>query len=712
MRRLTLSVSREGRDTLWLLGMLTLAMLPHMGRLPIWCAVSAVTALLWRAQVAWGDGRLPPRWVLLIGLAASVGLTLSSHHALFGREAGVTLVVVLSGLKTLELRARRDAFVVTSLAFFLILTQFLYSQSIGLAVLMALAVWGLLTALVLAQRPLGRPPLVDAARESGRTLLLGAPLMVILFLLFPRIGPLWALPSDAQARSGLSDSLRLGHVAELAMDDSIAMHVRFDGPVPPPASLYFRGPVLDIFDGQTWVSRADRGGGDSEDLVDVNGPVVRYQITLEATHSKVLPLLEATLKAQPPSQQNALQLNRQGLDWTTPNKLHERVQLDAQAWTQFRHGSTQVSAALSEWLQLPAGYNPRTLAWAAALKRQPALADASADDLAQAVMRYIRQENFHYTLAPGGDELAQGQPAQPHQIDYFWMDRRTGFCEHFATAFVVVMRAMGVPSRVVTGYQGAELNPVDGLYIVRNSHAHAWAEYWQRGKGWVRADPTAAIAPERIDRGRPITRSGNSLPGPLSQFDSSWWPQGKAFWEATNHRWNVWVLQYSRGRQTNLLRNLGWDVADWGDIARALAMAFSAISLAGVSWLWLTRERTPQSPWRGLMWRVHRALQGAGLPPPRNCPAPAAALNWISALQSAGTSADVRQRQLADQLVSALQELDTLHYGPPAADAPDARHARTAMRALIKRAQPLVRSIEEGARRWRNLRAQTRHQAH
>ncbi|MGH6647254.1 transglutaminaseTgpA domain-containing protein [Aquabacterium sp.] len=714
MKRTPLPISREGRDTLWLLATLALIMAPHATRLPLWCALGAAAAMLWRAHMAWQDSRLPSRWVLFTALVVCVGLTLSTHRALFGREAGVTLVVVLTGLKTLELRARRDAFVVTSLGFFLILTQFLYSQSLVLAALMAMAVWGLMTSLVLAQRPLGRPRLLAVAREAGRTLVWGLPLMLVLFLLFPRIGPLWALPSDAQARSGLSDSLTLGNMAELALDESIAMHLRFEGPAPAPAALYFRGPVLDDFDGRTWRTRRqpfDHPDTLDSEPIETQGPVIRYQLTLEATHARILPLLEATLKAQVPPQQSPLRMQRNDLAWTTSAPLHERIQLDAEAWTRFRHGQTHTPSELESWRRLPRGFNPRTIAWAQAFHREPAHVQATPRQLAQALMAHIRRENFSYTLAPGDDEPEAGPPqATPslHQIDRFWLDRRAGFCEHFASSFVVVMRAMGVPSRVVTGYQGAEFNPVDGLYTVRNSHAHAWAEYWQAGEGWVRADPTAAVAPERIDRNRPLAAPRSGLTGALPQFDSPLWRQGKAFWEATNHRWNVWVLQYSRGSQKQLLGKMGWDANDWADVARALTIALSSIAVAGVGWLWLSRERQRPSPWLGPMSRVHQVLLKAGIPPPEGVPAPASALAWANSLNKLPLAQAPQHAELTRHMVSALQALDALRYGPNV----DAAGHPLQRRQQMAGAKPLIRAIEDGARQWRALRAKARHRAH
>ena len=255
----TAKLSREGRDTLWLLAALLVTVAPHLPRLPWWCASGVVLAMAWRAQLAWRDAPLPPRWVNWLALAACLALTWRTHHSLMGREAGITLVTVLAALKTLELRARRDALVITCLGFFLVLTQFLYSQSIVIAALMLLATLAWLSSLILAQRPIGRPSIWSAWRTACLSMLLGLPLMVMLFLFFPRFGPLWRLPGDAGPRTGLSDDMRLGHVAELALDDSIAMRVRFAPAAPPPQKLYFRGPVLEQFDGQTWTQAPHDG---------------------------------------------------------------------------------------------------------------------------------------------------------------------------------------------------------------------------------------------------------------------------------------------------------------------------------------------------------------------------------------------------------------------------------------------------------------------
>src|SRR5665647_2928282 len=227
--------------------------LPQVGHLPWWCSLLGGLVLLWRGWLALALRPLPSRWWLLALLALTVGATLATHKTLLGRDAGLTLIVVLLALKTLELRATRDAFVVFFLSFFTMLTNFFFSQSLLTAAAMLLALLGLLTALVNAHVPVGKPPLLQAAKIAGSMALLGAPIMVLLFLLFPRLAPLWGVPSDAMSgRSCLSATMQVGNIASLALDDSIAMRIRFDGAPPRQSDLYFRGPVLSSFDGRSW----------------------------------------------------------------------------------------------------------------------------------------------------------------------------------------------------------------------------------------------------------------------------------------------------------------------------------------------------------------------------------------------------------------------------------------------------------------------------
>lgn len=704
VRRSQTSLSREGRDTLWLLGVMALSIYPHASHMPWWCIGGVSAALLWRAYIAFKDAALPPRWILLTALVVSIALTFITFKSIFGREAGVTLVSVLAGLKTLELRARRDAFVVTSLGFFLILTQFLYSQSILTAILMSLVFWGLMTSLVLAQRPLYRPSLWSAMQAAGRTVLMGLPAMLVLYFLFPRIGPLWSVPADAQSSIGLSDQLTLGHVAELAQDDGIAMRLRFDGPPPSPDKLYFRGPVLEVFDGKSWLPRPvltrseqiDRGLDD----VRPDGPVISYQATLEPTRLTVLPVLEGTLKLQPMNDLGSPRPNRQGLLWTLPSPRNERTQWQAQAWPQFQSGPVQPIATLGELLQLPQGLNPKTLNWARQLKAQNGLQQAMPRDLAHAVMQHIATQDYTYTLSPGDTGTdANGDPER-NLIDQFWMDRRTGFCEHFATGFVVVMRAMGVPARVITGYQGMERNSVDGLYVVRNNHAHAWAEFWQPGEGWVRADPTAAVSPDRIQRNMPLSKPKTGLAGALPQIDSPMWKHAKAFLEASNHRWNVWVLEYSRGKQLELLQSWGWDSPDWVELIRLCATLMAGLSGVGIIWLWWNRPRHRHSHWQRQAARVHRAFVTLGLQPPNGSASPAPAMSWHQHLANMTLSA--AEAPIVAHIHQNLLKLDELQYGAQAGP----------KRLVNQQAQKLVVQIEQWVKQWRQIRSKRQDRAH
>lgn len=689
------ALTREARDTLWLLAMLALVLLPHAPHLPWWCTLTASLALLWRARLAWTDAALPSRWVLALLLAATLAMTWLTHRTLIGREAGITLIVILTTLKCLELRARRDSLVCLYLGYFLILTQFFESQGIGAALMMLLSVWGLMTSLVLGQRPLGRPSIRQAGQEALRAMLYGLPLMVVLFLLFPRLGPLWSLPRDAQGRTGLSDQLTLGQVADLAQDSTVALRVSFKGKAPPASSLYFRGPTLDQFDGKQWRPAPPLVGWHPN--YTLSGRAVAYQMTLEPQHLNVVPLLDGTGQARMTVNTSAPRLYRQGAQWETATPLDQRTQIDGVFWPHASEGPLEDSVWLREWVSLPAGINPRTLAWAASLRQQPALASADAITLANAVLRHIGQAGFRYTLSPGLSDT----PPTPHLIDEFWFDRKAGFCEHFASAFAVIMRALDVPSRVVVGYQGAELNPVDGQYIVRNSNAHAWVEIWQGGMGWVRIDPTAAAAPDRLAwTPRPSPLAG--LPGPFGELAPDTLRHLRDQWEAVNHRWNLWVLQYSQNEQMNLMRSLGWDTPNWTALGQTLASALGLIGLGAALVVWWTRDRARPSAWQALHQRLHEALSTLGLPPPAGA-SPASASSWLRVLS--GTNNPLEPlglpEEMLDVLRSSLRQLDALQYGPaPAGNR--AHHTDT-----TRIAHALVRQVEQRCRQW----ASNRHQA-
>lgn len=595
---------RDDRDTLFLLGVVASVVLPQWGHLPWWCGALSLALLLWRGTLAWHSQPLPSRGWLLVLLALTVAATLITHRTIFGRDAGVTLIVVLLSLKTLELRARRDAFVVFFLGFFMLLSNFFYSQTLLTALAMLVALLGLLTALINAHLPVGRPPLTQSAWLATRLALLGAPVMVVLFLLFPRLAPLWGTPADAlSGRSGLSPTMQVGNVAQLALDDSIALRLRFDGTPPPLGSFYLRGPVLSAFDGREWrpsLARFATLNPRSANL-QVSGPAVEYEVTMEPHLRPWLLVLEATPRA--PVIPGLAVAMTPDLQWLVNRPVTDLLRFRAASYPQFRHGPAAPVAALREDLELPAGYNPRTLALAAQMREDPALAEADAPTLAAAVLQRLRSGGYVYTLEPG----VYGE----HSADEFWFDRKQGFCEHIASSFVILMRALGVPARVVTGYQGGSLNPLDGYWVVRQSDAHAWSELWVRGQGWVRVDPTAAVAPGRIGSMQRLAAPRNAVAAALGNVSPNLLAGLRTLWDAANNGWNQWVLSYSQARQLKLLQGLGFESPSWEDLLLLLSGCVIAAGLGGA--LWTLRGHPRADPWLRLLGRARRRLERAGL---------------------------------------------------------------------------------------------------
>ena len=595
---------RDSRDTLFLLLVIAWILWPQATNIPIWCNLLAATVLAWRGALALLGKPLPSRWWLLWLLALAIGGTLFTYKTLLGRDAGVTLLVVLLTLKTLELRAKRDAFVVFFLGFFCMLSNFFYSQSLLTAFSMVLGLLGLLTILVNAHMPVGKPPLMEAAKTAGSMALFGAPIMVVLFLLFPRLSPLWGLPGDAlTGRSGLSANMQVGTIAKLALDDSVTMRIKFEGPAPTQQDLYFRGPVLSDFDGREWRPPTARFSSPYAlpPNLEVSGAPIAYEVTLEPTNRPWLFVMEAA--SQNPSLPGFASVMQNDLQWLVNRPITDLVRYKAQSHASFRHGPLQAVSGLREFVELPPGFNPRTLALAAELRRDPRYAKAGSAELAQAVMARLRSGGYTYTLEPG----VFGQ----NTADEFWFDRKAGFCEHIASSFVILMRALDVPARIVTGYQGGELNSVGGFWVVRQSDAHAWAEIWHEGRGWVRIDPTSAVAPGRIGAFQRLAAPQGVVAKTLGNLSPGFTAQVRATWEAINNAWNQRVLNYTQGKQLDLLKSVGFDSPSWQDLSFVLLGIVVLTSLIGAAWtLW---DRTQHDPWLRLLTRARKRLSKAGI---------------------------------------------------------------------------------------------------
>jgi transglutaminase-like putative cysteine protease len=658
------ALPREARDTLFMLLVIAWVIAPQSAHLPLWASAFAGALLLWRGVLAWRGQPLPRAWVAVLLLGLAVAATWATYRTIIGRDPGVTLIVILLGLKTLEMRARRDAMVIFFLGFFTLLSHFFFSQSLAVAAAMLVGLLGLLTAVVNAHLPVGRPPLALALRTAARMALLGTPIMLVLFMLFPRIAPLWGVPSENVAgRSGLSGSMEVGHLAELALDDSVALRVLFDSPgnaAPPQSQLYFRGPVLGQFDGRNWRSTSLQNGpswaanSTAAANLQVQGEPLRYAVTLEPHHRPWLLVLDAAPERPEISGTGAFMGN--DLQWFATRPITEVTRYRATSYPQFRHGPLEYakntdSADPLRWLtRLPAHSNPRTMALAQQLLADPAVVAGGTPALIEAALTLLRTGGYEYTLAPG----VYGE----HTADEFWFDQKAGFCEHIASAFAVLMRAAGVPARIVTGYQGGERNSVDGYWTVRQSDAHAWTEVWIEGRGWVRVDPTGAVSPGRIGQLQRLQAPRGVFGDAMGAVISPNMAQHlRALWEAANNHWNQWVLNYTQTRQLDLLKSLGFESPDWQDLTRLLAAVVGVVALAGAAWaLW---ERRQHDPWLRLLAHTRQRLARAGLSLPDSTP-PRAMAHLAQA--HFGTS--------ADPLAQWLVQLEQWRYAPHSPSAP------------------------------------------
>lgn len=557
----------------WLLAVAVATAAPHAVHVPLWLALLVGGAILWRGVLWWKKGGLPARWQLVLFVIAGVAGIGWEYRTLFGRDAGVALLVFFMALKPMEMRSRRDAIVVVMLGFFLLLTHYFHSQSIPTGLwLLAAAV--LLTAALIRVHGGDQPPMT-ILRYSGLLLAQALPFMLIAFMLFPRVsGPLWGLPQDAHSGlSGLSERMAPGSLNDLILSGAIAFRVKFEGEIPDKSQRYWRGPVFNDYDGQNWT--ATRTGQRYQQAIqptqgppaiESSGNAYRYVTTLEPHNQRWLLALDLPVTLPKDS------VIAPTLEALTRERVRSRSRFAFASSVEFVVNRQENEGQLKLSQMLPSGLNPRTRALAAEWKAQ----FKSPQMISNAALLHFRQEPFRYTLQPP----LLGQQA----IDDFLFVTRSGFCEHYASAYVFLMRAVGIPARVVAGYQGGEVNPVDGYLTVRQSDAHAWAEIWIADRGWIRVDPTAAVAPSRIESGiEAALPASDPLPG-LVRIDRDWLRDLRYRWEAANNAWNQWVLGYNPERQREVLSRLGLGDPDWRTMTAALAVLCGIALLVVTAW--------------------------------------------------------------------------------------------------------------------------------
>jgi transglutaminase-like putative cysteine protease len=556
--------ARDFRRLAWTTAGLAAALGPHLLRLRPWISAFVLAAAAWRLIAERRGWRLPGTLArTVIALAATAGVFFG-YATIAGLDGGTALLALMSALKLLETRTTRDHAILIFIGWFLCLAAFLYAQDVATTAWVLPVVWLLAAALFEVTRSSAQGRAALAA--TAAMLVKAAPIALVLFLFFPRLaGSFWGAPSAERAVTGLTEDMSPGDISELTLNDVVAFRVRFAGSAPPPALRYWRGLVLSHFDGYTW-SRGESRFFPMQS-VRFEGAPVDYTLTLEPTGQRLLLALDM-VERWPGS------VAARGWDLALQSRrpIHAVTQYEARSYPRYRAGETLPASLRNLNLQLPRDRNPGTLALARRMRSR------TPDDraYAAAVLDMFRRQEFHYTLTPPG--LARDS------VDDFLFRTRRGFCEHYASAFTTMMRAAGIPARVVGGYQGGDWNPIGGYLIVRQSHAHAWSEVWLEGGGWTRMDPTAAIAPERIERGIESVTGAGSLAGTLIAESGFGW-RARMWWDAANARWNDWIVKYDREKQDSLFARLGVDDADWRHFGLALGAGLVLGALVLVAWL-------------------------------------------------------------------------------------------------------------------------------
>jgi len=587
------------RGLIWATAAFGAGVLLNVDRVPPWTPFAALAFIVWRLMAASRPLWLPKtfaRGLLALLLVAGV---IVRFHTLNGLSAGTALLLLMGSVKLLETRSLRDQFIVIGAGVFLLLAACLDRQSLVRAPLYALDAWLCCTALaVVAYAPATGKAAGPASATTlefdnrtavllaGRSLLYALPLALMLFVFFPRLpGAFWAIPRSDQATTGLGDTMSPGSITELTNSYDVAFRAQFEGTPPPPQERYWRGPVLHEFDGFTW-RRTDRTFARMQPLQYL-GPEYHYRISLEPSSQRWWFSLDTTTASPTPK-----------VFFTYDYQLISADPVsEGTSYTLVSHTSTRATGPLSLVTRrydtrLPPDRNPKSQELATQLRRGAASDGAYID----AVLDYFRTGKFQYTLTP--PRLGQDS------VDDFLFGTRLGFCGHFASAFVSLMRAAGIPARVVTGYLGGEWNPIGSYFIVRQSDAHSWAEVWLEGRGWTRVDPTAVVAPERLTRGiLDILPDAVSAPARFV-WSQPWLTSMLQRWDAMNTWWNNRVIRFDYADQLRLLERLGFNSPG----AQELGWAFGAGLIGWLLWIAWHVGRGPPRTRPDKLARAYSAL--------------------------------------------------------------------------------------------------------
>lgn len=639
----------------WTAGIVVAAGLPHLKSLPLWMPVLLVACLLWRFLARIRHWPLPGRWMIRLLTVAALAAVLFEYRTVNGLAAGSALLFVMLALKFLEARSQRDELVLTVLACFLVFASILE----GGGPLEGLYLLGFAWLATLGLLQLGRQGRLLGTRTmaglAGRLLLPAVPIMLLLFLLFPRLpGPIWSVPTGgSSASSGLSGSMSPGDITSLGLSDEIAFWVEFSERAPGAAELYWRGPVLSNFDGRRWTA-TEGMRRQVQDTVSVSGAASRYRITLEPGSRGYAFALEMpeSWRSEDRRQQIVMRSDYE-LRFFPSERGSSRLSYSVTSYPRYRAMEPLNERERANFTRLPPDLNPRTRALVDGLVAD--LADPAA--IIEGLLDVFRQQEFFYTLTP--------PPLGLHTADDFLFETREGFCEHYASVFTIMLRMAGLPARVVTGYQGGELNPIDGRYVVRQSDAHAWTEVWTADAGWSRVDPISAVAPERIAFG--LTGSSANAGRPIvSRIGRMTLLRQAVFaWEAASNFWDERIIGYGPAIQQALFDRLGFERPNrrqllWLSVGAIITVMFGLA-------LWLgpaSQRRSTRDPAAIEFRRFARGLERRRVAPPAPGETPSAYAARAGASLPADreriidiTGSYLRARYEADPEGRALEEL-------------------------------------------------------
>ena len=520
---------------IFLLSSVGLIVLPHIYHIP--AAVFGFFGLLfsWRFIGIWKQNWLPNRPVIFIAVVCGIALLYNQHQGLFGRDAGTQLFIIALGLKLMEIKTERDLYLITYFAFIVAASQFLYEQSILMTAYILVVCCVLLSTLVYINSC--KPQTLSAIKTAVIITVQALPIALALFILFPRIdAPRWMLLNDPhQARTGLSDSMEPGSISDLGGSDELVFRVKFASAVPPSRLLYWRGPVLSYTDGKRWTQIAFQK---PMRRPVVTGSTYQYKLLMEPQDKNWVFALDMPVEIPSPLTINA------AYQLTTLDRSDKRTEYDLISYTDYNTGPINLGEYKTA-TQLPGEPSDKIKQLVAQLHGF----DSAPDNFINRLLNHFRVEDFHYTLTP---PIIEENP-----IEIFLFKTRYGFCSHYASAFVYLMRVAHIPARVVTGYQGGELNKVGDFLEIRQADAHAWAEVWLKDKGWVRVDPTAAIAPERIERNNNVDWQTTYGIAAANVSAYNWLKQARQLWGKVDYNWQRWVINYDNKSQSNFLSSFG-----------------------------------------------------------------------------------------------------------------------------------------------------------